>query len=141
MVKFLLKLLLKQIFLAVYHDFHWLFFATKLLTANLHSCYAKESESEILERSELESDILPLKCFACPLERNPNGSSQWLSCHRGCYSLRAACCSHRAVTTLTPHPCLSQLYISRFYFSKASPRKGYGYWVTPVCLRMEGVVF
>jgi len=33
--------------------------ATKLLTAKLHSLYVKELELEILERSELESDILP----------------------------------------------------------------------------------
>ena len=31
---------------------------TKLMTAKIHSHYVKESESEILERSELESDIL-----------------------------------------------------------------------------------
>jgi len=49
MVQFLLELLLKQIFLAVHHDFHWLLIATKLLTAKLHSLYVKESESEILE--------------------------------------------------------------------------------------------
>jgi len=33
--------------------------ATNFLVAKLHSLYVKESESEILERSELESDILP----------------------------------------------------------------------------------
>ena len=33
--------------------------ATKFLAAKLHSLYAKESESEILERSELKSNILP----------------------------------------------------------------------------------
>jgi len=60
MVQFLLKLLLKEMILAVYHDFHWLLVATKLLTAKLHSCYVKESVSEISKRSELESDILPL---------------------------------------------------------------------------------
>jgi len=43
----------------VYHDFHWVLVAIKLLTGKLHSLYVKESESEILERSELESDILP----------------------------------------------------------------------------------
>jgi len=48
MVEFLLKILLKQIILAAYHDFH-------LLTAKPHSRYVKESE--ILVRSEL--DILP----------------------------------------------------------------------------------
>ena len=61
MVQFLLKILLKEIILAVYHDLHWLLVATKLLTSKLHSRYVKELESEILERSELESesDILP----------------------------------------------------------------------------------
>ena len=57
----------------VYHDFHWLLVATKLLTAKLYSLYAKESESEILkrlvseivERSELESDILPPTLQPC----------------------------------------------------------------------------
>ena len=39
MVQFLLELLLKQRFLAVYHDFH----------AKFHSFYVKESESEFLE--------------------------------------------------------------------------------------------
>jgi len=57
MVQLFLKLLLKQIILVVYHDFHWVLVATKLLTAKLHSLNVKESESEILER--LESDILP----------------------------------------------------------------------------------
>ena len=57
MVQILLKLLLKRKILAVYHDFHWLLVATKLLTAKLHTLYVKESES--LEKSELESDILP----------------------------------------------------------------------------------
>ena len=57
MVQFLMKLLLIQIILAVYHDFHRVLDATKLLTAELHSLYVKESESEILNRSE--SDILP----------------------------------------------------------------------------------
>jgi len=57
MVRFLLKLLLKQRILAVHHDFHWLLLATKLLTAKLHSRYVKElvSESEILERPESEN--------------------------------------------------------------------------------------
>jgi len=60
MVQFLLKLLLKQRFLAVYHDFHQL-----ILTAKFQSLYVKESGSEILEKSELEilekleSNILP----------------------------------------------------------------------------------
>jgi len=54
-----MKLLLQQIIFAVYHDFHWVLVATKLLTAKLHSLYVKELELEILERSELESDILP----------------------------------------------------------------------------------
>jgi len=47
MVQVLLKLLLKQRILPVLHDLHWLLIA------------AKGSESEILERSESESDILP----------------------------------------------------------------------------------
>ena len=47
MVRFLLKFLLKLRILAVYHDFHWLLVATKLLTAKLHSCYAKESKSGV----------------------------------------------------------------------------------------------
>jgi len=56
-VQFLLKLWLKQRFLAVYHDFHW---SSQPI---FHSLYVKESE--ILGRSEwdilewLESDILP----------------------------------------------------------------------------------
>jgi len=63
--EFLLKLLLTQRILAVYHDFHWVLVATKFLTVKCHSLYVKESgilensELEILERSELESDILP----------------------------------------------------------------------------------
>jgi len=56
MVQFSLKLLLKQIILAVYHDFHWLLAATKLLTTKLHSDYIQESE--ILKRTKLK--ILPL---------------------------------------------------------------------------------
>ena len=51
MVQFLLKLFLKQGFLAVHHDFPW------VLTAKFHSRNVKESESEILERTE--SDISP----------------------------------------------------------------------------------
>jgi len=51
-----MELLLKQIILAVHHDFQWVLVATKFLTAKLHSLYVKESESEILERSELESE-------------------------------------------------------------------------------------
>jgi len=39
-----LKLLLKHTILSVYHDFHCMLVAAKLLTAKLHSCYAKESE-------------------------------------------------------------------------------------------------
>jgi len=39
MVHYLLKLLLKQSILAVYHDFRWLLVASKLLTAKRHSCY------------------------------------------------------------------------------------------------------
>ena len=51
MVQFLLKRLLKQRILAVYHDFNWLLIATKLLKAKLHSLYVKQPESlsEILE--------------------------------------------------------------------------------------------
>ena len=55
MVQFLLKLSLKQIIIAVYHDFHWLLVATKLLAVRLHSRYVTESVSDILERLELES--------------------------------------------------------------------------------------
>ena len=36
-----------NIILAVYHDFHWVLVATKLLAAKLHSLYVKESEWEI----------------------------------------------------------------------------------------------
>jgi len=56
MVQFLFKLLLKQIILAVYHDFRWLLVATKLWTGKLHSRYVKESESEILEMLESVSE-------------------------------------------------------------------------------------
>jgi len=75
MVQFLLKLLLKQIILAVCHDFHCMLVATKLLAldsqTSLKLCQVKESESKILERpesvseseilkrSELESGVLP----------------------------------------------------------------------------------
>jgi len=54
-----MKLLLKQIS-SVYHDLQWVFAGTKFLAAKLRSLYIKESESEseILEISELESDIL-----------------------------------------------------------------------------------
>ena len=55
MVQFLLKLSLKQIIIAVYHDFHWLLVATKLLAVRLHSRYVTESVSDILERLELVS--------------------------------------------------------------------------------------
>jgi len=44
MVQFLSKLLLKQIFLAGYHEFHSLLAATKLLTAKLNSGHVEESE-------------------------------------------------------------------------------------------------
>jgi len=37
MEQLLLQLLIKQRILAVYHGFHWLVFATKLLTTKLHS--------------------------------------------------------------------------------------------------------
>ena len=43
MIPFLLKRLLIQIIIAVFHDFHWLLVATKLLTAKLYSLYVKES--------------------------------------------------------------------------------------------------
>jgi len=46
MIQFLLKLLLKQRFLAVYHRFRRLLIATKLLTVKLYSLYVKESEPE-----------------------------------------------------------------------------------------------
>jgi len=51
MIRFILKVLLKHRILAVYHDFHWLLLAAKLLTAKLHSRYVRGSE--IPERSEL----------------------------------------------------------------------------------------
>jgi len=50
MPQFPFKLLLKQRFLATYHDLHWLLIATKLLTAKFHSLYVK---SGILERSDM----------------------------------------------------------------------------------------
>ena len=50
----ILKLLLKQRFLVVFHGFHWLLVAAKLLTAKLHSRNVKGSG--ICERSELESE-------------------------------------------------------------------------------------
>jgi len=52
MVQFILKLLLKQIILAMYHFFQGSLVATKFLTTKLHSRYVKESvsESEILGR-------------------------------------------------------------------------------------------
>jgi len=54
MVQFILKLTLKQISCCAPRF-------PLILTAKLHSLYAKESESESLKRSELESesDILP----------------------------------------------------------------------------------
>ena len=42
---------LKQRILAVYHDFHWLLFGTKLLTAKFYSRYVKESELDVLPPS------------------------------------------------------------------------------------------
>ena len=43
-VQFLMKLLLKQIILAVYHDFHWALVATKFLAAKLRSlCFNGKS--------------------------------------------------------------------------------------------------
>ena len=64
MIQLPLKLLLKQIIFAVYHDFHWLLVATKLLTAKLHPWEWKileRAESEVYIRWELVSalDILP----------------------------------------------------------------------------------
>ena len=56
---FFLKLLLKQRILAVYHDFHWLLVATKMLTAKFHSLYVKSRSRKFWKLSELESDILP----------------------------------------------------------------------------------
>ena len=67
---FLIKLFLKPSILALYHDFHWVLVAVKFLGAKLHSLYIKESESEILERSVLESDISPRL-------RNPGGHT-WM---------------------------------------------------------------
>ena len=51
MVQVLMKLLLKQISLAVYHDFHGVLVVAKFLTAKLHSPFVKQSE--ILERSDI----------------------------------------------------------------------------------------
>ena len=42
----------KREFLLLYNDFHWVLDAIKFLTAKIHSLYLKESELEILERSE-----------------------------------------------------------------------------------------
>ena len=42
-VQFHLKLLLKEIFLAVHHDFHGLLIATKLLTVKFYSLYVSGS--------------------------------------------------------------------------------------------------
>jgi len=70
MLHFLLKLLLKQIFPAVHHDFHWLLIVTKLLTTNFHYIYVKDSESEIFERPEFETDILPPTPQLCAGEWN-----------------------------------------------------------------------
>ena len=47
MVQIVFKLLLKQWILALYHNFHWLLVATRLLTAKLHSRYVKESQSGV----------------------------------------------------------------------------------------------
>jgi len=47
MVQFLLEVLLKQIILVAYHDFHWLLVAAKLLTVKLRSRYIKGSESGV----------------------------------------------------------------------------------------------
>jgi len=44
MVQFFMKLLLKQRTDVVYHDFHWLLIATKLLEVTLHFVYVKKSE-------------------------------------------------------------------------------------------------
>jgi len=52
MVKFLMKRLLKQIILPLYHDFHWVLCATKFLTTKIHSLYVSKWESENLERPE-----------------------------------------------------------------------------------------
>ena len=51
LAQFLMKLLWNRI-LAVYHGFHWVLVATKLLAAKLHSLYVKKWESEISERLE-----------------------------------------------------------------------------------------
>ena len=50
MVQFLMKLLSKQIILAVHHGFYLVLVATKFLTVKFHPRYVKESE--ILERLE-----------------------------------------------------------------------------------------
>jgi len=46
-VEFLMKLLLKEWILDVYHDFHWVLVATKFLAAKHHSLYVNELESDI----------------------------------------------------------------------------------------------
>ena len=72
MVELLLKLLMKPRIVAVHHDFHWLVFATKLLTAKLHSRYIKKLVSGNFEsqESELETNILPLTPQPCQGKEN-----------------------------------------------------------------------
>jgi len=48
MGQFFMTHLLKQIILAVYHNFQWVLVGTKLLTAKLHSLYVTELEWKIL---------------------------------------------------------------------------------------------
>jgi len=69
MEQFLIKLLLKQIIIAVYHDFHWLLVATKFLAAKLYSLYVKESESGIGaghftsdSATLIKSALIPTEC-------------------------------------------------------------------------------
>jgi len=73
MVQFLSKLLLKQNFFAVYHDFHWFqqpnfipFMESEILESRnreseseILESRGRESESEIVETRGRESDILP----------------------------------------------------------------------------------
>ena len=69
MVQFLLKLLLKQRYLAVQHDFHRLSqsnFVPFMLTSRSRKFWQGRSrEPEILDRLELESDILPPTLQPC----------------------------------------------------------------------------
>ena len=75
MVQFISRLLLKQRFLAVHHDFHRLLIATKLLSAKLHWLYVKGSGVGVGNFGKLGvgSRIFYLRL------RNPDNSLLW--CH------------------------------------------------------------